>query len=253
MERYLTIGQMCNLFKLNVQTLRYYDSLGLLVPDRRNTQTGYREYKFEQVYKLATIRYLRKIGFSIKEIETYMEYRDIEYTLKSLKQQSVSLRKQWKELINIDSVIQRKIKYIEYKMQNIDTNEIIVKEFSKRYYLPIGTEERLYLSDIFYFYPTIAFYEKDIKSFGAFIYSDDIEAQPEYTNHLADLLEIPAGKYLCGYHLGTYENLFETSSKLKEAFSHLSLGESMINFNIIDQFVEADGNKYITEIQIPVI
>lgn len=252
MDRHLTIGQMSKLFKLNAQTLHYYDSIGLLVPQKRDAETGYRKYSFEQIYKLATIRYLSRVGYSLKKIESYMEYKDIEDTLQSLKERSLSLRKQWEDLINIDTAIQRKIKFIELNLKNIDINKITIREYPNRYCLPIGIEDRLYLSDSFYFYPTVAFYDKDSKHFGAYIFCENEDEEKEFINNFSDVLTIPAGKYLCGYHLGPYETVNQTEKKVRLFLNNLTLADNMINFNIIDQFVEIDRNKYITELQIPI-
>lgn len=253
MDKYLTIGEMSRLFKLNIQTLHYYDSIGLLTPANRDPDTGYRKYIFEQTYTLATIRYLRKIGYSLKEIVRYMDYRGIEYTLGSLKEQSLSLKKQLEELIDIDTAIQRKIRFIELELKNIDFDKVVVETFEKRYYLPIGDENILYKNEAFYFYPTIAFYEKNTKYFGAYIFCENIEEEKEFLNNFSNISTISKGKYLCGYHLGKYESIFKTVKIIRESGKNLNLSESVINFNIIDQFVEEDRNKYITKLQIPII
>ena len=44
-----------------VQLLRHYDAKGLLVPQVRNSENNRRFYHFDQVYPLATIRYLSLI------------------------------------------------------------------------------------------------------------------------------------------------------------------------------------------------
>ncbi|SDK10934.1 MerR family transcriptional regulator [Natronincola ferrireducens] len=253
MERYLTIGELSKLFKINVQTLHYYDSIGLLVPNERDSETGYRKYAFDQIYKLATIRYLRRNGYSLNKIESYMEYRNIEYTLESLKKQSLFLRKKWEELINIDTAIQRKIRFIELKQEDIKINHVFTKEYPDRYYLSIGDEDTVYLSDSFYFYPTIVFYENNCKHFGAYMFCEDIEEENEVLKHFSNLLKIPAGKYLCGYHLGPYENITETIETMRLHSNDLALGDRVIAINIIDQFVESDMDKYITELQIPIV
>lgn len=56
MEEYLSIGELANIFDMDVQLLRYYDARGILVPSVRNEANGRRYYHFDQVYPLATIR-----------------------------------------------------------------------------------------------------------------------------------------------------------------------------------------------------
>lgn len=39
MKAYLTVGEMGRMFGLNVQTLHYYDKIGLFCPQLRNPET----------------------------------------------------------------------------------------------------------------------------------------------------------------------------------------------------------------------
>jgi DNA-binding transcriptional MerR regulator len=254
MKKTLSIGEMSSLFQINVQTLHYYDSIGLFVPAERDPETGHRKYKFDQVYKLASIRYMRKLGYSLRQIKKYMD-SNLDFKLDHLKEQSRVLRKKWEDLINIDTAIQRKISFIEKETTNIQLDQVTVKEFPQRKYIPIGEEEVLYGNEYFYFYPTIAFYEHDLKYFGAYLFyeeNDEIEDIYVDTEEIA-VSVIPAGKYFCCYHLGPYEKILETTQELRQSAASLKLAENSINFNIIDQFVEKDSEKYITEIQIPIM
>ena len=56
MKEFLTIGELANIFNMDVQLLRHYDTKGLLVPQVRNSENNRRFYHFDQVYPLATIR-----------------------------------------------------------------------------------------------------------------------------------------------------------------------------------------------------
>ena len=42
MKELFTIGEMAELFQINIRTLRYYDDIGLLCPETVNPETGYR-------------------------------------------------------------------------------------------------------------------------------------------------------------------------------------------------------------------
>jgi len=254
MKKTLTIGEMSNLFQMNIQTLHYYDSIGLFVPAERDPETGHRRYEFGQVYQLAYIRYMRKLGYSLNQIAAYMDSRDKDFTLGRLKEQARILRKKWEELMNIETAIQRKIRFIEQEMQFVAKDSVTIREFPDRWYIPIGSEELLYGHDSFYLYPTVVFYEGETKSFGAYLFSPDEEPhlsgkKPGYPQ--ASL--IPAGKFLCGYHFGPYEEILESARKLREAGGDLVLDHKLVNFNIVDQFVERDSTRYITQMQLRII
>jgi len=63
----MTIGSLAKRAKVNLQTLRYYEQCGLLVPFRRAT-SGYRLYNEESLQRLRFIRHSQAFGFSLKEI-----------------------------------------------------------------------------------------------------------------------------------------------------------------------------------------
>lgn len=50
---------------LPAKTIRYYDDIGLVVPDRRDN--GYRDYDGRAVQKLAFLKRARQLGFSIDD------------------------------------------------------------------------------------------------------------------------------------------------------------------------------------------
>ena len=244
---YFTIGELSNLFNINTKTLRYYDEIGLFTPVKRDPDTGYRYYQFNQLYELASIRYLRKLEYSIQNINNYMKSRKVDSVLEKFKEQSLELHKKWDELIRIDNIIQRKILFIEQELPKVQFDNFETRHYDNRKFMPIGNEEELYKSDIFYFYPTIAFIDKD-KSFGSFLlegYEDDIG--------ITKYSIIPEGDFLCGYHKGTYETISETINRVYEMNKDYKLDNKAVNFNIIDQFVESEVDNYVTCIQIRIL
>lgn len=250
-KEYFTIGELSDLFNINTQTLRYYDSIGLFSPVKRDDETGYRYYQFNQLYELASIRYLRKLDYTIHDIDAYMKSRKVEFVLDKFKDQSRLLHEKWDELIKIDSIIHRKISFIEDELPKIKFDEYDIRYYEARRYSPIGSEEQLYSSEMFYFYPTIAFYDDTIKSFGALLVEEAEGVVIDHNNNLISI--IPKGKYLCGYHKGNYSTIAETMIKMHDDNNNLKLDTIIMNFNIIDQFVESDVENYVTCIQIKII
>jgi effector-binding domain-containing protein len=145
--------------------------------------------------------------------------------------------------MRIDNAIQRKIHFMEQKLANLKLEALETRWYPERRYIPIGSEDHLYMEDSFYFYPTIAFYEENLKYFGAYL---EVSADGLNTD------VIRSGSYLVGYHKGPYELVEQRIAQIRDARPDLSLGRCVINFNIIDQFVERDSENYITEIQIPI-
>ena len=104
------------------------------------------------------------------------------------------------------------------------------------------------MPESFYFYPTIVFYGKDTKQFGALLTDDQVE---DTTG--AATSTIPAGEYLVGYHRGPYEQIQESFDRIRSYGSQYKLDDTMLAVNIIDQFVEKKNTNYMTRIEIRIL
>ena len=155
-KEYLNVNELATLFGLNVQTLHYYDKIGILKPSYRDPKNGYRKYRFDQTYKLASIRYMRKLGYSIEAVRDFQDTKSPDEALKRLKERSAAIHAQCEEMMRIDHAILRKIQFIEDSKAGIDYENIQVVKYPERKYIPIGAEEELYAGESFYFYPSIA-------------------------------------------------------------------------------------------------
>jgi len=77
-EEKLTIGKMARLTGTTIQTLRYYDRLGLFSPDYTDKETGYRYYNIEQIAQLDIIKYLKISGLSLLEIRDFFNADNVD-------------------------------------------------------------------------------------------------------------------------------------------------------------------------------
>ena len=98
-KEYLNVNELATLFGLNVQTLHYYDKIGILKPSYRDPKNGYRKYRFDQTYKLASIRYMRKLGYSIEAVRDFQDTKSPDEALKRLKERSAAIHAQWEEMM----------------------------------------------------------------------------------------------------------------------------------------------------------
>jgi DNA-binding transcriptional MerR regulator len=70
-----TIGRLAEATATKVQTIRYYESIGLLPPFTR-TAGGHRLYDREDQKRLTFIRHARDLGFSIEAIRELLSLSD---------------------------------------------------------------------------------------------------------------------------------------------------------------------------------
>ena len=64
----LRIGEFSKLTGLSIRTLRYYNDIGILVPEEVDIFTGYRYYGDENLRDARIISELKEAGFSLEEI-----------------------------------------------------------------------------------------------------------------------------------------------------------------------------------------
>ena len=68
-KKYYSIGQVSNICKIPIKTLRYYDEMKILIPNVRKETSNYRYYEREQLTTAFMIRQLRQLGFNLKDIK----------------------------------------------------------------------------------------------------------------------------------------------------------------------------------------
>jgi DNA-binding transcriptional MerR regulator len=69
----LSIGDFARLAQVSPRTLRHYDELGILRPDRVDPDSGYRFYGVAQLERLHRVVALRDLGFSLEQIGELLE------------------------------------------------------------------------------------------------------------------------------------------------------------------------------------
>lgn len=69
----LSIGEFSKICKVSTKTLRYYAEIGLILPDKVNTETGYRYYSVGQLETMLLINRLKSYHFSLEEIKKLLQ------------------------------------------------------------------------------------------------------------------------------------------------------------------------------------
>lgn len=99
------IGEVSRLFHISVSILRHYEKIGLVRPEYKDPDTGYRYYSARQFECLNTIRYLRALDMPLEEIAKFLKNRNIEQIQSMLQHQKEQVLLRQQELL----LIQRKI------------------------------------------------------------------------------------------------------------------------------------------------
>ena len=94
MENLFSIGELAKYQNISKQTLIFYDKIGLFRPAWVDPDNGYRYYSAAQLDFLDTILIMKKIGFSLKEIQEHMKHYTIDSSLVLLRSQLTRIDQQ---------------------------------------------------------------------------------------------------------------------------------------------------------------
>jgi len=70
----LTIGKVAKFSNVNLETIRYYERIGLLAEALRSG-SGYRQYSKDIIRKIKFIKQAQKQGFTLKEIHELLTFK----------------------------------------------------------------------------------------------------------------------------------------------------------------------------------
>ena len=71
----VTIGRLSKRTGCNIETIRYYERIGLL-PKPPRTEGGHRLYKNEHIKRLTFVRRSRELGFTLDEVKELLNLVD---------------------------------------------------------------------------------------------------------------------------------------------------------------------------------
>lgn len=113
-----TVSQLANLSGVSARTLRYYDEINLLIPNRVNSN-GYRLYSQKEVDLLQQILFYRELDISLAEIKKliYAEAFDVTH---ALKEHHVNLTAQRERLDALIATVEKTIKANEGELEMAD-------------------------------------------------------------------------------------------------------------------------------------
>src|SRR5690625_39581 len=96
-KKLYSIGEAAELNNISIQTLRYYDKIGLFTPASVNPESNYRYYHEKQFFYLDIIKYLKYIDIPLSQIKEVMT-KDAVQMLPFLEEQAHSIDKKISQL-----------------------------------------------------------------------------------------------------------------------------------------------------------
>lgn len=266
------IGEFSKLTQVTIRMLRYYDEVGLLKPKQIDPWTNYRMYSVDQIPVLNKIIYLRDSGFNVAEIAAALDNDNDSFIV-------AQLDKKYCEIVQTIQLEKEKLKKNELAKKELQSSQnemhynVLLKSIpeyqvlSLRRIIPsyyaegelwqelssFATQNKITLSNnTFSIYHDKEYKEQNVdielcvpvrkigKSIGEFIY------------HIIEPVPIMA----CTMVYGEFSNIagayLAFAEWLQKNSQYKMMGE---NRQIVHRgpWNESDPNKYLVEIQIPLI
>lgn len=268
MKDLFTIGEIANLFDINIRTLRYYDEINLLKPECIDSNSNYRYYSTKQFERLNTIKYLRTLNMPLCKIINFFKNREVETLVFMLKEQQEEIAQKKYELELIEQKIQNRLSQIE-DATSTKYNRIEEKWISKRNIgilkknIKVGDDIEYPIVELgrMNHLNTAIFLGKVALSMG----KEDLLTNKfdEFTSVIViieheddnnkNCKSISAGDYLTLRFKGTHNEAKRYYLKMLNYLNekkYIICGDA-IEITMIDYGMTNDTSKFVTEIQIP--
>ncbi len=116
-KKYLTIGRLAARAGINVESVRYYERVGLIEQPPK-PQTGYRQYPVALVERIRFIKRAQAYGFTLNEIKELLEIADGH--CHDVQQKAIEKRDRIKSQI---SDLKRLVKVLDQLIEACDSNQ----------------------------------------------------------------------------------------------------------------------------------
>ena len=262
MNKYFKIGEISKLYDIGVDSLRYYEEIGIIKP--RRSESGYRLYSEQDIGYLNIIRDLRDLGFGMETIKAYIDNQNVDSTLDLLFKEIDAIDKRLTKLKELRENVTTRISNID-NAKKIKLDTIRLEYFDERNCYSINkgysqdSEMNILIKELV---------NKDKENlcivgnnlFGTVIELNEYMKKSEIVYSSVFVVcnngdnKIPCGKYLSVSYRGEYSQSRYWLEKLimyaKE--KRLAIIGDALEILWIDSNTSSDTSEYITELQIPV-
>lgn len=261
-----TTGEFANICGVKKQTLFHYDDIGLLKPEYKN-ENGYRYYSVQQADIFSVIEMLKEIDMPLAEIKYFLHFKTPKETVALLTEKEEMMTNKIVKMQRTRQIIQNKKKHIEEALR-LNFDKVTIEMMETEYY--ILSDSFLNCSDKEFTRSIMSFIkytkQKELDTgypIGGLIRQEQIETG-DYWNYSHFYMRVEqsdlekpfikkAGKYVVGYHKGSYMTIQETYNKMKTYLSKAGyrICGDIFEEYAIDEVSVSGNNNYVTKIMIP--
>ena len=262
------IGELARIFNTTTETLRHYDKMNLLKPEK-DTVNNYRYYDIGSMFKLSRILFLKTLGISLSEISDYMNNKKADRLMAMLKNKNEDLEHEIQKLSNLKHKIDAKLELFEQAKTKLGKITIETIEERQGIFLKtVDVKDSYEIKEIFkrnenylkisswlvegQVYTSLPKSDMEKGIFNQFRYFIEINPSDGQFNEHPVIL--PKSDYACMTVIGPYTDLIKHYKTLVEWIheqGYVIAGDSIEN-NIVDSDYSDSADEFITELQIPI-
>lgn len=260
------IGELSKLYHIGVDSIRYYEKVGILNPIR-DEENNYRMYTTDDLRKLTMIRELLGLNFSTEQIKDFNDNRNVANTEAMLGEELRIINDNIKLLKEKQKKIKSRLNSLEEAGQDPGDEKIYLRHLPKRKIFMLSPDR---IPDSYIDYYLIKYmYEsgQKVDTIGACdCYVLDVEHSRPESDYLltksvffhSDFLNLPnndflpEGDYLCVSYHGSAK---KTKPLVKKIFRYAKdngyeILSNPIEMCIIDDYETANEAEYLTTVQL---
>lgn len=279
-ERY-SIGEVEKICNIPIKTLRYYDSIKLVIPSFRDADSNYRYYSKEQMVTICIVRKLRMLGFGLKEIhniindnKAHILEESVDSKLVEISGEIKKLQQKYTEGCTFSQRLKKGVDFLSlYSKDEVETKGITIEEIPPSYLFYTKKVMKNYSNkdvSLERWVELINLSNKiNIENKGSILvtyYSNPLEQflykdiEIEFGMYLDAPIESCNCKKFGGFmaattvHVGDYSNIINTHIKM---IQYINKNGYNIKGNISEEFIISpfdvnNPNEHVTKIIIPI-
>ena len=266
-----SIGEMSKLQNISVQTLRYYDKIGLLKPSYIDENSRYRYYCAKDFVILNSIKQCKAMGLSLDEIKELIEnYTSFDSIINIISKQKEMIDSKIKEL----NTVKNNISFLENRIKNSleeGINDVFIKYNQERKFIKYNNTKRyteefeINLSEILVSMEqkysssnkelAFAVSYQDIKKHDELIYNNMLINACECITNDDNLITLPKGDYIT---LNFDDDYNDTSKYYKSVIEYIDRNNIEVSGDFYEIYIMTrvgnDGKeRSLGQIQIQVV
>ena len=267
-KEYYQIGEAAKLGNISRRALRYYETLGLLLPDFID-DNGYRYYSKHSILKISIIKYLKIMDFSLDEIRNHLNGMCYENMINNFNYLIAKCDECLDDIFDRKTIIddwkyclEEACLVLAMKIDTVNVKYMEEKQLIK-YPMKFNHDYKSAILDLGF----VQFVEKRQNKITGpvMFYFPSIHKRVENTNEIIDGLYIQkyvkkvneedlhvveAGMYANKYHIGSHSTILDSYRDLLEweKTSNYEIVGPVIERFVADYWSSWDESTYVTEL-----